>query len=185
MRAAAIKILGLAVGLAVLQVVPAMAGDPGQVPDWVIAQVKRTCVETNVPSGRLTSLGDVASLMKSPEVRVRAVSAYALGESRSRAAVQPLTAMLQDSDLHVRRIAASALGKIGDPGAADALIALLQKSDQVHLQMAVLESLGRIGGKQSLIVVTEYLNHDSPAVRHAAIEAKESLAPTQAPVASR
>lgn len=79
---------------------------------------------------------------------VRRETAYALGETRSVKAVQPLLEILQkDKQYSVRCSAAVALGEIGDISAVNNLLRILQakpKEDEDFLRRSAARSIGQI-----------------------------------------
>lgn len=186
MKRNVIRLACLTFTLVLLIALPAWADShSGKIPAYVLSQLQGTCQEMNIQAGQLQTVSDVAALLSSSNQRVRAAAAYSLGESRNLQAVQPLMGALNDPDRHVRRIAASALGKIRDPRSAGALIVLLQSSKEIPVKVAVVESLGKIGGKSSLMAVSGYTNAESGWLRRASIEAKDNLVRYQTSVAQR
>lgn len=181
-----VTIIALALGLVVLVALPAAAGDrSGNIPGYVLLDLQRTCLELNVQTGELNTISEVALLVSSPNQRVRAKAAYALGESRNPEAVKHLVPLLKDQDHHVQRITATALGKIGDRGPAANLVALLNNTQQVSVKVAVIGALGHIGGDQSVAAVESCSTSQCGWLRHAVAEANERLASSQKVVAQR
>lgn len=186
MIAKTVKILGLALAVSLLAGLPVLAGGhSADIPAYVMVQLQRTCVELNVPTGRLDGLDDVKPLLSSSNERIRAVAVYTLGESHDSRAVKPLLGMLNDSDHHVRRIAATALGKLGDRSAVEGLVVLLEGNQRVHVKAAALDALAQIGGERSLAVVARYTDSQSGWLRRSAVEAKQKLAGYQRDLAKR
>lgn len=133
----------------------------------------------------------------SSETRIRA--AEKLGNSRNEQVVDALVAVLKDENLDVRKAAAEALGKIGNLRAVEPLAATLQDnardllvaglatsryvgiSDKHHLQMRRMwllkvrkeaaKALAKIGGSQSIEMLSTALQSDNSDVRLAALDA--------------
>ena len=116
---------------------------------------------------------------------VRREAAYALGETRSRAAVEQLAnLLLGDKETGVRGAAAIALGQIGDESAVPVLTQVLSESSQVKKKKksksetdqfvlrAAARSLGQIrsrAGVAVLIAVLQNETYDTDVRREAAI----------------
>lgn len=86
--------------------------------------------------------------LKDKSAFVRRETAYALGETHSTRAVQPLIQILQrDKEYGVQCSAAVALGEIGDISAVDALTRVLQKNpteENDFLRRSAARSIGKI-----------------------------------------
>lgn len=67
--------------------------------------------------------------LNSPEWSVRRAAAEKLGQTKEKAAVEPLCRLLSDRSSDVRGVAAWALGEIGDPRALEPLRASMKGSD--------------------------------------------------------
>ncbi|MGC8784059.1 MAG: HEAT repeat domain-containing protein [Armatimonadota bacterium] len=129
----------------------------------------------------LSLLGDPAipALLKSvaeplpcklPE-NAQAVAIRALGELRSRNAVEPLLGVIRVGSPRLRREAIDALGKIGDPVALPDLLELAQNSD-FYLQMAAIDALGNMGDSRAEPVLLKLLSeHPNANIRYGAAEA--------------
>lgn len=88
--------------------------------------------------------GDLLTLLRDPEARIRRRAALAAGRVRLPEAVEPLVGVMQgDADGEVRQMAAFALGLIGDASAAEALMAGVGGEDAL-LQGRAAEALGMI-----------------------------------------
>lgn len=102
---------------------------------------------------------------------VRREAAYALGETRSRTAVAPLTNLLtSDKDAGVRGAAAVALGTIGDESAVPALSQVLTGSigkkkakaaENEFVMRAAARSLGQIRSRSAVEVLISTLTNDA------------------------
>lgn len=103
---------------------------------------------------------------------VRREAAYALGETRSRSATQPLTSLLLgDKEAGVRGAAAVALGKIGDEAAVGALSQVLSGAGQKKkkkkgaendfVMRAAARSLGQIGSRAAVSVLIAALANEA------------------------
>ena len=93
--------------------------------------------------------GDLLTLVRDPEARVRRRAALAAGRVKLPEAIAALTTTLQsDSDAEVRQMAAFAMGLIGDAGAAPALLAALTDPDPL-IQGRAAEALGMIAHKDA------------------------------------
>ena len=100
----------------------------------------------------------VSKALTSKDTRVRAFSAYALGQIGSEAymAVPALIKALQDKDDDVRSVTASALGKIGDKAraAVPKLASIYKNSDESSVvRNHAAQALEEIGTKEAITVL--------------------------------
>jgi HEAT repeat protein/Na+/melibiose symporter-like transporter len=91
---------------------------------------------------------NLRQLQRPADAQARLRATEALGESRTRLAVDELIAALSDPSQAVREEAARALGEIGDPAAVDALIATLHDPAAGLIEEAA-RSLARIGDRRA------------------------------------
>jgi HEAT repeat protein len=82
--------------------------------------------------------------------------------------------MDEGADSQIKREAVRAIGKIGLAEAIPDLERAIH-SDEIEVAMAAAESLGKIGGEESMHVLLSHLNHPSAAVRKAVCTALENL----------
>jgi HEAT repeat protein len=103
---------------------------------------------------------------------VRREGAYALGETRSRSAVAPLTnSLISDKEMSVRAAAAVALGEIGDESAVEPLSQVLagqaprkkksKAGEDNFVRRAVARSLGQIKSRSAVRVLIDTLTNDA------------------------
>src|SRR5512143_805505 len=83
------------------------------------------------------SFEDLVANLKSPTARTRQAAAAALGKSRRREAVAPLSALVRDSDNRVRLEVVEALRLLRDTSAAPALVVSLQDGDPRVREQAI------------------------------------------------
>jgi HEAT repeat protein len=107
--------------------------------------------------------GELATLLKDREPKVRREVAHALAWLKSVDAIEPLIGALQDSDEATVVAAANALGQIGDARATQPLLSLLGKDGEVGTAARdALQSCGRQDLSSSLLPL---LNSELPQVR--------------------
>src|SRR6185503_7879758 len=82
-----------------------------------------------LPAGQRTSFEDLVANTKSPNASTREKAARELGESRSREAIGPVSALVRDSEAEVRLAAVRALNALRDVAAVPALVASLGDGD--------------------------------------------------------
>lgn len=99
---------------------------------------------------------------------------FAMGRHCDTAFLPILTVELSSDDAETRYEAASALGEMGEEGAVSHLIELLDDRDS-DVQMAVIRSLGEIGGPQAKKVLKKCLASPIEAVAEMAEDALEEL----------
>src|SRR5512142_2813875 len=83
------------------------------------------------------SFEDQVANLKSPTAKTRQAAAAALGKSRRREAVAPLSALVRDTDNRVRLEVVDALRLLRDTSAAPALVVSLQDGDPRVREQAI------------------------------------------------
>ncbi len=103
-----------------------------------------------IAGGReVTELPSWMDLAHSPDPRVRALLARALGISRSPQAASVLTRLLADPQLAVRTAAVESLGRRGGPQGREALLLLLERSHTWYDQFYAYRALRSLGWTQT------------------------------------
>ena len=93
-------------------------------------------------------VGECVDGLRDPSASVRLVSAWALGEIKDHAAIDPLIdALANDDDVLVREMAALALGEIEDASAVGALVDAFERDER--LRVAIVWALGEIENRGS------------------------------------
>jgi len=146
-----------------------------------IVRVTAAHAITSLPGSEAVPL--LVPQLKDKSEFVRREMASALGETRSRSAVQPLTEVLaSDKEVSVRTAAAVALGEIGDEAAVPALARTIsgvspakksKKREDDFVVRSAAQSLGKIRSRAGVEVLLAALTDEtnSPDVRRAAAEA--------------
>lgn len=136
---------------------------------------------TSMPAGEAASL--VAPLLKDKLEFVRREGAYALGETRSQTAIQPLVELLTvEKEVAVRAAAVIALGQIADQAAVPALAQVLsgispnqksKKREDDFVMHSAAQALGQIRSPAGIGPLTSVLTNETNSieVRRAAAEA--------------
>jgi HEAT repeat protein/predicted MFS family arabinose efflux permease len=131
----------------------------------------------------LRSWRNLRQLQRPVDVESRLRATEALGEARTRLAVDELASALSDPSLAVREEAARALGEIGDPAAVDALIAALRDPAAGLIDDAA-QALARIGDRRANSALIPLLHGEHIATtrgdRLAAVRALGELAGSDA-----
>lgn len=154
----------------------------------IIIRVTAAHAVLSLPADEAATL--LVPLLNDRQEFVRRETAYALGETRSRTAVEPLlTALARDKEAGVRGAAAVALGRIGDEravtGLADALNRRVPASGKLKrltggatdendfVRRAAAEALGRIGNRAAVPALIVALTNERaiPDVRREAAHA--------------
>ncbi len=112
-------------------------------------------------------------LLQSPDVQVRQMVAYLLGQTRDPRAIEPLIDALQDEHIGVRGAAANALGTIGDQSAVPYLKPLL-KHPNPQLVVWAAFALTRLGHDRFNLLVQALKNLEVD-VRRSAVLAMQQL----------
>ncbi len=116
------------------------------------------------------------TLAGAPCPQVRALSIYALGETRDTRAVKTLIARLGDDDKAVRRISARALGKIGDPAAAEPLIATLEnRLEPLAVRCVAASALGMLSDIRAARALMRAAGAEHGALQASAINALHNM----------
>ncbi len=110
--------------------------------------VRATAAASVVFLPRAEAFSALVPLLSDKSEFVRREAAYALGDVRDPAAVQPLIRLMQNDKIpEVRTAAAVSLGKIGDVSGLDSLVAILKKrpvEDDEFLRRSAARSVGQI-----------------------------------------
>lgn len=136
---------------------------------------------TSLPASEATTL--LLPLLKDKLEFVRREAAYAIGQTRSRSAVQPLVELLAtEKEVSVRTAATVALGQIRDEAAVPALANLLsgvssnkksKKREDDFVMRSAAQALGEIRSRAGVLSLTAALTNETNSldVRRAAAEA--------------
>jgi HEAT repeat protein len=136
---------------------------------------------TSLPASEATTL--LLPLLKDKLEFVRREAAYAIGQTRSRSAVQPLVDLLgTEKEVSVRTAATVALGQIRDEAAVPALANLLsgvssnkksKKREDDFVMRSAAQALGEIRSRAGVLSLTAALTNETNSldVRRAAAEA--------------
>ncbi len=136
---------------------------------------------TSLPGNEATTL--LLPLLKDKLEFVRREAAYAIGQTQSRSAVQPLVELLAtEKEASVRAAATVALGQIRDESAVPALANLLsgdssnkksKKREDDFVMRSAAQSLGEIRSRAGVLSLTAALTNETNSldVRRAAAEA--------------
>ena len=113
----------------------------------------------------------VERMLRSDDVSLVTMAAWALGELEDRESVEPLQAVLDHSSPRVRTTAAWALGEIEDPHAVRALLPLV-RDRETGVRWAAASGLGNIESVEAASALEQLLaSEPDRRVRLAAIEA--------------
>ncbi|CAN5521170.1 hypothetical protein BH09MYX1_BH09MYX1_01260 [soil metagenome] len=116
----------------------------------------------------------VKTLSSDANPQKRAYAAYALGEFRTSADIDPLAAAATvDAPPEVRAAAVSGLGRINDDGAGAVGKAMADSSEGVRL--SAVRAASKINGFNDSTAVAKLMGDSSPAVRKSGIELLESF----------
>ena len=146
-----------------------------------IARVTAAHAITSLPAGEAAAL--LLPLLQDKLEFVRREGAYALGETRSKSAIQPLAELLTiEKEISVRAAVVKALGDIGDETAVPALAHVLsglspnkksKKREDDFVMRAAAQSLGQIRSRAGLEPLLSALTNETNSldIRRAAAEA--------------
>lgn len=110
---------------------------------------------------------------------------YAMGKNCDLRWLPILLSELTASDSEIRYEAATACGELGEQEAVPYLIDLISDDDDVDVQMASVQALGKIGGNEAKEYLKKCLEHQSEAVRQAATHALYELEIITEPISPR
>lgn len=132
------------------------------------------CCQAALALGKIGSKTAVYGLLlalKDSRAKVRSKAAQALGMIRSKVAVDELLAALHDQNSEVCCRAISALGKIGGDQVVDSLLLALQDIELNYLAHNIVDALGAIGGKRTIVKLESLLSHRDAKIRYAVTSA--------------
>jgi HEAT repeat protein len=169
---AAVRLAGLAAGLAVLLIAPSFRqhGPKQDVPAPSAAPATAVTTRPEVAATALAAAKRSVTAVAGPrESGARAEAAYALGESLGAAALPLLGEALGDPDQAVRFAAIEAIAGIGGDDAVLALAEALDAPDTAT-RLEVIDALGGMPGPLALQFLQQGLGDPDPVVRAAAAE---------------
>jgi HEAT repeat protein len=126
----------------------------------------------------------MSTSLVSPDPRIRAATARALGVLKPGDAREALVALLDDADLEVCVAAANALGRLGDPSVANDLASHLDSTD-ADLRVAIAMALGNVRAPTVVTALLVLLLDADVRVRLAAVAALGMIADERAARALR
>lgn len=107
-------------------------------------QAYHAAVSVLVKKGDLRAVEPLTQHLGHADIKIRKISAWALGELKDPRATQALIPLLDDASVEVSETAAHALGHLGDRQAIPALIQALGSADHSLRKMAA-KALARLG----------------------------------------
>lgn len=119
----------------------------------------------------------LVGLLASPESRVRARAAFALGSVQDPSAVPSLVAALRDTAASVRADAAFALGQVGDASAVTPLAEAFGGETRASVRVGILEALGRIPGPEAPAALLALPIGEAEALHRVRALARAGLSP--------
>jgi HEAT repeat protein len=131
----------------------------GDTSEDVRAEAARTLGAVGLKRG-VAPLRETLADAKTPPA-VRAAAATALGGVGDASGVPALAAALGDSDERVRTAAAKAIGIIADASGSKALTGAWAKETHLDVRLAILASLGRLGGDDAAKLLVDVGQKDS------------------------
>lgn len=138
-------------------------------------QVRETIIKALVKIGIEKVLGPlIATLISTPDWRVRESAVKLLGELKDARALKVLIKALRDSDNHVRKSAAHALGQLGDTQAVEPLITTLSDNDK-YVRARAAHALGRLVDFRAIEPLIAALKDDEWNVREGVAQALGQL----------
>ncbi|MCA9427179.1 MAG: HEAT repeat domain-containing protein, partial [Candidatus Omnitrophica bacterium] len=132
---------------------------------WGLGQIGRTGDLDPAP---------IIDLLSDPEMEIRAQAARVLGWIGDVEGVDALIQSLKDDSLRVRFLSAISLGEIDDPKAVEPLLEMIAENDNRDRYLRHGGVMGLVGCSEEFRLAA-LTNHDSPAVRLAAVLALRKL----------
>ncbi|XGV89301.1 MAG: HEAT repeat domain-containing protein [Limnothrix sp. BL-A-16] len=125
--------------------------------------------------GSKTAAYGLLLALKDSRAKVRSKAAQALGMIRSEIAIDELLAALHDQNSEVCCHAISALGKIGGDQVVNSLLLVLQNIEFNYLIHDIVDALGAIGGKRTIVKLESLLSHKDAKIRYAVTSALQII----------
>lgn len=118
-----------------------------------------------------------------PELMISAI--YSMGKSCDTSWLPILVKETENDDPEIRYEAAGACGELEDERAVPALLTLANDDDDIDVQMAAIQSLGKIGGLSARECLKLCLESHNDAVKEAAEEALQNIDASDDPLSFR
>lgn len=150
-------------------------GDPSTISKLFIRLISESGAIRRAVANALVRFGSVATEgfldeLSHHDLRIRDISAWALGEIGDSEAVSGLIGCLSDNDAGVRRTAIESLIRIGSPSVSGVMLSL--KHDHWNVRMSAAGILGNIRGNSAVDPLIYVAKHDDNGeVRKIAVEA--------------
>jgi len=106
-----------------------------------------------------------------PDPLVRLAIQESIAEFATPLARDVLIAGLQDEDPDVQIACCGRLGGRADPSVVEALRAVLEREEELDVQLAAIDALGRFSSTESVAALAIALNDRDPAMQYAAVQA--------------
>ena len=125
----------------------------------------------------------IMAAYESPSPGLKASAIYAMGKNCGRHWLPILLSELASAEDEIRYEAAGAGGELGEAEAVPRLIVLTSDTD-IDVQLAAIQALGRVGGRDAKEHLKRCLAHPGQAVRDAAGQALNELGAEESPLLS-
>ena len=146
-------------------------------------EVTRRVLESAAP----LSMPDVKEAIKMVESKEKEVKSaiYSMGKSYDSSWLPILLKEMENDDPEIRYEAAGACGELEDERAVPTLIKLANRDDDIDVQMAAIQSLGKIGSLSARECLKLCLESQHDAVKEAAEEALQNIDASDDPLSFR
>lgn len=138
-------------------------------------EVQRRVLEAAAPLSLPQVKEAISEAYRSPDTRLKVSSIYSMGKSCDLCWLSILLKELNNADAEIRYEAAGACGELEEDEAVPQLIELIDDSD-IDVQLAAIQSLGKIGGTNAKECLKQCLDSPSVAIHQAAEQALQELA---------
>ena len=147
--------------------------------EWT--EVRRRALESVAPFNTAGLTEYINWAYTSDDLKLMCSSIYSMGRTGESKWLSHLFRELQNPNPSVRYEAASACGALDDEEAAPHLIPLLQ-DDDIHVQLAVIDAFGEIGGGLAKKALKRCLKDGDPALEDASSDALEKIQSLEDPL---
>ncbi len=110
-----------------------------------------------------------------PDTRMQVSAVFAMGRSGNHRWASYVLTELESPDPELRYEAALAAGNLELADAIRPLSRLIEEDEDIEIQLAAIEALGRIGGSEAERILVRLLDSDNTAIAEAAADALDEL----------
>ena len=147
-------------------------------------EVRRRALEAAAPLNLTRVKEAIMEAYQSPDSKLKTSAIYAMGKNCDSSWLPVLLKELGNANNEVRYETANACGELGEKEAVSHLVKLIDDED-IDVQLAAIQSLGRIAGDEARKCLRQCLDNTSDVIRQGAEQALNQLGAEEDPLSFR